>query len=214
MLRFALLMALSAAAVTAGDTLEAFGFRWRVPALKDWKLEDAGGVPTLSLVVPTPAQPSPKPRRPIQFALADTPAFDRVTIEAEIKQEPARQRNRHTSIIFVYAYRDPGHFNYVHFSVDAAKQQPVHNGFFHVYGGDRVRMSSEEGPPTLIGEDWHKVRFVYDGVTGKAEAWVDGKTSPSMRAVDLSLGAGKVGIGSFFDLGSFRNVSIKGEALK
>ncbi len=214
MLRFAFVLALSAAAAFAGDALEAFGFRWRVPALKDWKLEEAAGVAVLNLIVPTPANPSPKPRRPVQFALADTPAFARVTIEAEIRQEPAGERNRHTSLIFVYAYRDADHFNYVHFSVDAAKRQPVHNGIFHVYGGDRVRISSEEGPPTLIGEDWHKVRFVYDGATGKAEAWVDGKTSPSMRAVDLSLGAGKVGIGSFFDLGSFRNVRIKGETAK
>jgi hypothetical protein len=32
-----------------------------------------------------------------------------------------------------------------------------------------------------------------------------------MRAVDMSLGAGKVGIGSFFDMGTFRNVRIHGE---
>jgi hypothetical protein len=202
------MLAASAAAALAGDTLEVFGLRWRVPAAKDWKIEDAA----LHLVVPTPAEPSPKPRRPIQFALAETPAFQRVTVEAEIRQEPAATRGRRTSIIFVYAYRDPDHFNYVHFSVDEAKRQPVHNGFFHVYGGDRVRISSEDGPATLIGEGWHKVRLVYDGLTGKAEAWVDGKTSPSMRAVDLSLGAGRVGIGSFFDLGSFRNVKITGDA--
>ena len=121
-------------------------------------------------------------------------------------------RKRHNSLILVYAWRDAEHFNYVHLSVDAAQAQPVHNGVFHVYGGDRVRISSEEGPATLRDEQWHKVRFRYDAATGRADAWVDGETSPSMRGVDLSLGAGRFGIGSFFDMGSFRNVKIRSGA--
>jgi hypothetical protein len=55
------------------------------------------------------------------------------------------------------------------------------------------------------------MRLVYDGRTGKVEVFVNGQTSPSMQAVDTSLGAGKVGLGSFFDLGSFRRVRITGE---
>jgi hypothetical protein len=110
----------------------------------------------------------------------------------------------------VYAWRDPDHFNYAHLSVDTGQQQPVHNGIFHVYGGDRVRISSEQGPATLAGEDWHKVRLVYDGSTGRVDVYANGQTSPAMRAVDMSLGAGRFGIGSFFDLGSFRNIKYRG----
>ena len=55
------------------------------------------------------------------------------------------------------------------------------------------------------------MRLVYDGRTGKVEVFVDGQTSPSLRAYDLSLGAGKVGLGSFFDTGEFRNVKIHGQ---
>jgi hypothetical protein len=187
---------------------QAFGLNWRVPVPDDWKLETADGFPTLQLLVP---RPSTQPRRPTQYALADTPDYEKLTLEFEAKQEPAAQRNRHTSLMIVYAWRDENHFNYAHISVDAAKAQPVHNGVFHVYGGDRVRISAEEGPAALLHEDWHEVRLVYDAATHRVDVWVDGKTSPSLQAVDLSLGPGKFGIGSFFDVGSFRNLKVSGK---
>jgi hypothetical protein len=40
--------------------------------------------------------------------------------------------------------------------------------------------------------------------------WADGQTTPSLHAVDPTYKAGRIGIGSFFDLGSFRNVKISG----
>jgi len=195
-------------ALGAQDTIQAFGLKWSVPIAADWKVEQAGGVETLRLLVP---RPSTEPRRPTQFAVAGTPAYIRVTVEAEMKKEPAAARNRHTSLMIAYAWRDKDHFNYAHLSVDAAMQQPVHNGIFHVFGGDRVRISSNEGPATLTSEEWHKVRLVYDGKAGKVQVWVDGKTSPSMQATETKLGEGQVGLGSFFDLGEFRNVRIQGD---
>jgi hypothetical protein len=206
-----ILTLLACGALNAEDTIQAFGLKWRVPIAADWKVEEAGGVQTLSLLVP---RPSTQPRRPTQFALAETPDYIRVTVEADMKKEPAAARDRHTSLMIAYAWRDKDHFNYAHLSVDTAKEQPVHNGIFHVFGGDRVRISSNEGPATLAGEEWHKVRLVYDGRAGKVEVFVNGKTSPSMQATETKLGAGKIGLGSFFDLGQFRNVRIKGEAAR
>jgi hypothetical protein len=59
-----------------------------------------------------------------------------------------------------------------------------------------------------VSEDWHKVKVVYDGSKGLVEAWVDGKTSGSMKGIDLSLGAGRIGFGSFFNTGGFRNLKL------
>jgi hypothetical protein len=187
----------------AQDTLEVFGRKWSVPIGADWKIADGA----LHLLV---QRPSTQPRRPSQYALADTPDLLKVTIEAEMQPELKALRNRRNSLIIVYAWRDKDHFNYAHLSVDAAKQVAVHNGIFHVYGGDRVRISSTEGPASLTADQWHKVKLVYDGSTGRVDVWVDGQTSASLRGVDMSLGAGKVGIGSFFDAGQFRNVRISG----
>lgn len=206
-MRVGVLALACAGAAFAGETIEAFGMKWRVPILADWKVTSQNGVPVLELLVP---RPSLQPRRPSQYAVAETPDYVKLDLELEVRKEPAAARNRRTSLMFVYAWRDENHFNYAHISVDAAAQQPVHNGIFHVYGGERVRISSTEGPPTLGDESWHEVKLQYDGTKGEVRVWVNGKTSPSMHAVDLSLGPGKFGIGSFFDLGSFRNVRVSG----
>ena len=196
---------LLAGSACAAETLEIFGLKWTVPVAADWKIESSDGVPSLRLLV---ARPMTAPRRPIQFALADTPDFEQVSFEVEVRKEAFDARQRRTSLMFVYAWRDPDHYNYVHISVDAAAQAAHHNGVFHVYGGERVRISPTEGPGTLEEGKWQKVRLDYDGKTGKVRLYVDGKTSPSLTATDESLGAGRVGIGSFFDWGEFRNFKI------
>lgn len=203
-MRIALLMLL-AGTCFAADTIDAFGLKWRVPIAADWRLEDVEGAPVLQLLVPRPAL---HPRRPTQFAVAETPNFLKVTVEAEVKKEPAAQRNRHTSLMIAYAYHDADHFNYAHMSVDSGEVQEVHNGIFHVSGGDRVRISPRQGSGAFDGERWYQVKLVYDGPSGEVTVWVDGKTTPSLHAMEKTLGAGKIGIGSFFDMGQFRNVRI------
>ncbi len=199
---------IAGAASGAEGLVQAFGHQWRLPIAADWSLHRGDGPETLRLLVP---RPSLQPRRPTQFALADTPAFHKVTVEAEVRKEPAEARNRRTSLIIVYGYRHADDFNYAHLSVDTGREAPHHNGIFQVRGGDRVRISSLEGPATLTGEHWHKVKLVFDGSSGRVDVWVDGATSPSMHAADPSSGAGRVGLGSFFDLGEFRAVKISGQ---
>jgi hypothetical protein len=81
-----------------------------------------------------------------------------------------------------------------------------------VYGGERVRISSEKGPPAFeaIGR-WYHVSLKYDGTTGEVNVTVDGRPVPALHAYDLSLGAGKVGLGSFNEIGNFKNVKITGQ---
>jgi hypothetical protein len=199
-MRLALLLPLAAAAF-ASDNIEVFGHTWTVPISSDWQIEKESSGPVLRMLV---ARPQTQPRRPSQFALAQTPDFERVSVEAEVKRLGG-------SLIIVYAYRDPSHFNYAHLSVDEGTKQPVHNGIFHVYGGDRVRISPERGPAALPSQDeWYKVRLTHDAATGRVEVTVNGEKLPSLQAVDMSLGAGKVGIGSFFETALFRNVRIIG----
>jgi len=196
------------ASLPAAETIEAWGWRWRVPMAADWEVEPVAGVATLRLLVP---RPSTQPRRPTQFALAETPDYITVTVEAEVKKGPRALRGRRNSLIVVCAWQDAEHFNYAHLSDDNGRQSPQHNGIFHVFGGDRVCISSVEGPDTLTEEKWYPVKLVYNGRSGKVQVWVDGRTSPSQVACDMSLGAGKAGLGSFFDTGEFQHVRIHGE---
>lgn len=179
------------------DRLEAFGRRWSVPLGADWRVAQEEGEETLLLVTARPKADSP--RKPFQYALMEGPALERFTLEVE-----ARRQQPRGSLIIVYAWRGPSHFNYVHLSDDTGSEQPVHNGVFHVYGGDRVRISPEQGPCALPSPGWHKCRVAYDAATGVVETWMDGQLNPSLRAVDISLGAGRIGLGSFFNTGAFR----------
>lgn len=179
-----------------------FGYRWTVPNPADWKVDQAGGSAVLQLI--TGREPPPGPRRPMQFAVAETPAFHEVTLDADVK--PLQR-----SLMIVFAYRDAAHFDYAHLSIDSGTKQPNHNGIFHVYGGERVRISSPASPAAFAESNrWYRVRLHFDGTTGVVEVTVDGQPVPALRAVDMSLSSGRVGIGSFDETGEFRNVHISG----
>ena len=187
------------AASPAGDALSVFGGKWVVEHASDWSVEE--GVLRLKVS----ADPAPgQPRRPTKIALLDSKPYRKVTIEGEVKRN-AR------SLILVYAWQDDAHYNYAHMSTDAAAKQVVHNGMFHIFGGERVRISPLDGPPSFESADWTPVKLVFDGDTGRCTVEVGGRRNPSLEAVDLSLRWGRVGLGSFNETGDFRNIRVSGE---
>ena len=117
-----------------------FGQQWAVIDKSDWKIGTVEGHQVLQLL--KARGPLPGPRRPVQFALAQTLPFTRVHLEMDV-------RPRQRSLIIVFAFQDAAHFDYAHLSIDTGVQQPMHNGIFHVYGGERVRISSPVGPSRL-----------------------------------------------------------------
>ncbi|MBL0156253.1 MAG: hypothetical protein IPP47_04000 [Bryobacterales bacterium] len=179
------------------EKINVFGHSWAVIQAADWMVD--GQILHLKTARPQQADP----RRPIQFALAETEPIGNFSIEVDVK--PPGPKN---SLILVYAWQKDGYFNYVHLSDDAAGKVEVHNGIFHCYGGDRVRISPTAGPGTLVGSDWHNVKVRYDAGKGLVECWVNGQTSASLKGIDLSLGAGRIGLGSFFNTASFRNFKL------
>lgn len=185
------------------DKVEAFGYRWGVVAAPEWSF--AGGV----LRLLKDRQPIPgRPRKPQNYALAETEPYKKVTIELDM--QPGGK-----SLVIIYAWQDESHFNYAHISSDAARAVNVHNGIFHVFGGERVRISPLEGPGSFpvraSGNSeaaWIPVKLVWDGATGRVAVEVNGRRNPSLEAVDLSLTEGRVGLGSFNETGGFRSLKI------
>ncbi len=195
------LVLLAVSLLSAADNLQIFGHQWSVPTGSDWEIQKENGTPLLHMKIGREPLAS-GPRRPFQFAIADTAPFGKVTVEADVR--PLKR-----SVIIVYAYQDAAHFNYAHISADI--KAPVHNGIFHVYGGERVRISPRRGPAAFPEINrWYHVKLVQDGATGAVDVTVDGKAVPDLHAVDLSLTTGKVGIGSFDETGDFKNVKITG----
>ena len=186
--------------------IDCFGRHWRGQEAAEWKSEPAAGGEVLRLSVARPQEANP--RAPVQYALLEHEPAGCFTLDVEVQGAAAS-----ASLIVVYAWKDPLHFNYVHLSTDSAREQPVHNGVFHVYGGDRVRISNDEGPRSLADAlKWTPVRIVYDASRGLVETSIDGRKNPSLRAADFSLGAGRIGLGSFFNTGSFRKFELRAGA--
>ncbi len=199
-MRFLAIFVVAATAACAADSLKVFGREWSVRVASDWKIEQEGGTEILRLA--QNRGPLPGPRRPIQFALTDVPDYRTLTVEADVK--PLGR-----SLLIVFAYRDEAHFNYAHLSTDTGAKQPVHNGVFHVYGGERVRISNEVGPASFPENNrWYRVKLTHDATSGALSVTVDGREAPALKAVDLSLGPGKVGLGSFDETAEFKNVQI------
>ena len=193
---------LLAASLPAGDTVKAFGYEWTVQQASDW----SASADQLKLLVSREPPPG-VPRRPQTFAIAGTKPFRRVTVEAEV-------RRNQSSLIIVYAWQDESHFDYAHISVDTAEKQVFHNGMFHIFGGERVRISALDGPGALPTKEWTPVKLVFDGDSGRCYVEVDGRRNPSLDAYDLSLRQGRVGFGSFDETGDFRKVRISGQGVK
>ena len=190
------------------ERIQCFGHEWMVVTASDWKVEKTAGGDVLHLDVPRPQEADP--RAPVQYALLKSEPLGCFTLAVEVRSDI-----KSVSMIIVYAWKDPVHFDYVHLSTDPAKVQPVHNGVFHVYGGDRVRISNDEGSPALANpSEWTHVRMVYDHSTHMLETWINGKPNPSLHAADFSLGAGAIGLGSFFNAGSFRKFSLRSGACR
>lgn len=206
MRRRALLALPLASALRAADTLEAFGLRWSVPLLHDWKVEQVDGVEVLRLTTARPMEANP--RRPFQYALAITPPLSKFSLTLEVRRKADKKSG---ALVIPYAWQDPDHFDYVHLCGDSASEQPVHNGIFHVYGGDRSRISSDKGPGALLTADWYAIQVSWDAASGLVETTVNGHPNPSLRAVDLSLGPGRIGLGSFFDTADFRNFKLSSQ---
>jgi len=196
---FVLAAAVACSAATAGETIQAFGHSWTVQQGSDWSVEN-GAMRLKVAGEPVAGQP----RRPQKFAILESKPYRKVTVEAEMKHNGR-------SLIIVYGWQDADHYNYAHISSDEAVKQNVHNGVFHVFKGERARISSLDGPASFTDKEWTPVKLVFDGETGKCYVEVNGKRNPSLEAVDLSLRWGRVGLGSFNETGDFRNVKITGD---
>lgn len=157
------------------------------------------------------------PRRPFEFAVLEAgPAFESVQIDAEVRLDtPVSISNR--DVILVFGYQSATEYYYVHLSQDNTILP--HNGIFVVDDADRVRLDDqwngvdEGAPPAVTDAEWHQVRVRHCVDTGEIAVFMDGSDVALMTATDDTFGSGRVGFGSFDNIGRIRDLTVTGTAV-
>ena len=105
----------------------------------------------------------------------------------------------------IFGYESPTRFYYVHL---AGITNAVHNGIFLVADADRRRLDQPDSVPQMKDQAWHRVRLERDPASGRIEIFMDGSTTPVLKATDTTIAAGRIGFGSFDETGEFRNIVV------
>jgi hypothetical protein len=141
------------------------------------------------------------------------PRWSSVRIEAEVRLDtPVEMSDR--DVIVVFGWRSDTAFYYAHLCSDNTIYP--HNGIFKVDNADRERIDdqwhgrSRGAAPAIVDADWHRVRVVHLPVTGEIAVYVDGGDDPLMTATDPTFDSGRVGFGSFDNVGRLRQLTVTG----
>lgn len=165
-----------------------------------WEVKDR------MLVLTKAGTPGGPIRRPSALAILQSEPLVRADVQVEMRSTaPEEVKNRDLEIIF--GYESPSRFYYVHL---AGITDPNHNGIFLVDNKDRRRIDDGTAPPQLKDREWHRARLERDGATGRIEVFFDDSKQPVLKATDVTIPSGRVGLGSFDDTGEFRKFSVVG----
>ncbi|GLW63455.1 hypothetical protein Arub01_16990 [Actinomadura rubrobrunea] len=157
----------------------------------------------------------PGPRRPFEYAvLTKGPVLGSADITAQVRLDtPVSVGDR--DVIIVFGHRSDTRFYYAHLSSDNTIYP--HNGIFVVNDADRQRIDQQwngdrlvphGAPPAVTDEAWHDVRVKHCADTGEIAVYVDGSRRPLMTAVDTTFRSGRVGFGSFDNVGRLRDLTV------
>lgn len=180
--------------------------------IKDWFLDGSGKwqISDGKLELIKAGVPEGPIRRPAAIAVYKSKPFTKLTLEAQIRcMAPVHtEESKYRDLILVFGYQSPSRFYYVHLS---AITDEVHNGILVVNDADRRRLTPVEGKPLLVDQSWHRVRLTWDADSGEIAVYFDNSEKPVMRTTDKTIQKGQVGLGSFDDIGEFRDVIITGQ---
>lgn len=117
----------------------------------------------------------------------------------------------HRDMCLFFGYQDPARFYYAHFGL---KSDNASNTIHIVNKTDRrpIIKTRTEGTPWTEG--YHHVRVIRKVESGSIEVFFNDMTTPSMTAVDKTLQWGRIGVGSFDDVGTIDRVILWGNPVK
>jgi len=116
----------------------------------------------------------------------------------------------HRDLCLFFGYQDNAHLYYVHLG---QRMDPHANNIFVVNNEPRKSISLKTTEGTPWDHNWHHARIVRDVKEGTIKVYFDDMKTPAMQALDKNFTWGRVGVGSFDDVGNFDNILLYGEVV-
>lgn len=117
----------------------------------------------------------------------------------------------HRDMCVFFGHQDPTHFYYVHFGL---KSDDASNTIHVVNDAPRTPIVKTRTDGTPWTEDYHHVRVVRKVDSGTIEAYFDDMSTPAMTAQDTALKWGRIGVGSFDDMGWIDRIALWGKTVE
>lgn len=170
-----------------------------------WIWDKEGGATVLSLTRQSDFKP--KVRSPFNLAWlahVEWRSFT-LTVDARLTKFDAGNND----LCLAFGRQDDARFYYAHLGVRA---DVVHHQIHLVDHADRKAITATRtgGSPWKPGV-WHRLKLVRDTATGAIAVFFDDMEKPVLTASDQTFDHGWIGLGSFDDLGEFKNLEIRGE---
>lgn len=176
---------------------------WEPTDASAWRIEDAHGGKVLSLF--KDSSYSPPYRSPYNINLVRDVVVDTFTLDLEMLSTNSDYGHRDLCLFF--GYQDSAHFYYVHLGKTADAHA---NSIFLVDNADRVSIAQYRTDGTPWDDQWHSVRLMRDSQTGRIEVYFNDRTTPVMTTYNNRFRWGRIGVGSFDDIGQFDDIQLHG----
>jgi hypothetical protein len=168
------------------------------PAAWEWQGEGE----TTTLVLKKPSQYKPKVRRPFNLAWFSEAEWGSFTLTCEARLDVFNKGNNDLCIAF--AGVSDSEFYYAHLGETA---DGVHLQLHVVNQADRKAITTNRAKVLPWQPNhWHQIKLVRDASSGSIKVWFEDQVV--LEACDKTFGKGRIGLGSFDDLGAFRKVVI------
>lgn len=176
---------------------------WQFGDPAAWSWTEEGGSKVLTLHKPQDFKP--KVRSPFNLAWFTTKDWKSFTLTVEARLTKFDATNNDLCIAF--GREEDTRFYYAHLGVRA---DGVHHQIHLVDRADRraITATRTAGTPWKPGV-WHRLKVVHDAQAGKISVYFDDMQTTVLTADDKTLTHGWIGLGSFDDLGQFRNLEIR-----
>ena len=179
---------------------------------KEWSFTDAaawrweqGAEQEGTLVLHRPSQYKPPVRSPLNIAWFEGKTWKSFTLTAEVRLDLFNEGNNDLCLFF--AGKGPQEFCYAHLGETA---DGVHLHLHRVANADREPVTSTRAESLpWKPRTWHRVRLTCDAEHGEVRVWFDDGAKPVLEARFGPLPEGRIGLGSFDDLGAFRRLVVR-----